>query len=62
VPKSSNDISVRQHRISDCSQTRAPLSRPNADAASLPALSDAIMAELRAIYDQDIRPFVHQRW
>ncbi len=36
--------------------------RSNAEAAALPALPDATMAELRAIYDQDIKPFVHQRW
>ena len=36
--------------------------RSNAEAAALPALPQAAMAELRAIYDQDIKPFVHQRW
>lgn len=36
--------------------------RSNAEAAALPALQAATMAELRAIYDQDIKPFVHQRW
>lgn len=36
--------------------------RSNAEAAALPALPAATMAELRAIYDQDIKPFVHQRW
>ncbi len=36
--------------------------RSNAEAAALPALSDAAMAELTAIYDQDIRPHVHHRW
>ncbi|MGF6232892.1 aryl-alcohol dehydrogenase-like predicted oxidoreductase [Inquilinus ginsengisoli] len=36
--------------------------RSNAEAAALPALPEATMAELRAIYDQDIKPFVHQRW
>jgi aryl-alcohol dehydrogenase-like predicted oxidoreductase len=34
----------------------------NAAAAGLPPLSDAVMVQLKAIYDQDIRPFVHQRW
>jgi aryl-alcohol dehydrogenase-like predicted oxidoreductase len=34
----------------------------NAAAADLPPLSDAVMAELRAIYDTDIRPHVHARW
>jgi aryl-alcohol dehydrogenase-like predicted oxidoreductase len=36
--------------------------RSNAEAAFLPPLSDAVMAELAAIYDQTIRPYVHQRW
>ena len=27
-----------------------------------PPLSQSEMAELKAIYDQDIRPHVHQRW
>lgn len=34
----------------------------NAMAAALPPLSAATMSELRAIYDQDIRPHVHHRW
>ena len=34
----------------------------NARAADLPWLSDADMAALKAIYDEDIRPHVHQRW
>ncbi len=34
----------------------------NARAASLPPLSKAQMTELKAIYDEDIRPHVHQRW
>ena len=36
--------------------------RSNAEAALLPAISDEVMAEIRAIYDQDIKPHVHQRW
>ena len=40
----------------------AEQARSNAEAAALPPLSDATMAELIAIYDQDIRPHVHQRW
>ncbi len=40
----------------------AEQARSNAEAATLPALSDEIMSELAAIYDQDIRPHVHQRW
>jgi aryl-alcohol dehydrogenase-like predicted oxidoreductase len=40
----------------------AAQARSNAEAAELPALSPAVMAELKAIYDQDIRPHVHQRW
>jgi len=34
----------------------------NAAASDLPALSGETMAELKAIYDADIKPFVHQRW
>jgi aryl-alcohol dehydrogenase-like predicted oxidoreductase len=36
--------------------------RSNAAAAALAPLDAAVMAELAAIYDQDIRPHVHQRW
>ncbi len=36
--------------------------RSNAEAADLPPLSDAVMAELQAIYETDIRPYVHARW
>lgn len=36
--------------------------RANAAAADLPALSDEVMAELKSIYDEEIRPAVHQRW
>jgi aryl-alcohol dehydrogenase-like predicted oxidoreductase len=34
----------------------------NAAAADLPPLPYSVMAELRAIYDEDIRPHVHARW
>ncbi|MBN9431408.1 MAG: aldo/keto reductase [Bosea sp.] len=34
----------------------------NADAATLPPIADETMAALKAIYDEDIRPHVHQRW
>jgi len=34
----------------------------NAGAADLPPLSDAVMADIKAIYDAKIRPLVHQRW
>lgn len=34
----------------------------NAAAAALPPLSNAVMEELRRIYDEDIRPYVHARW
>ncbi len=34
----------------------------NAEAATLPPLGQQTMAALKAIYDEDIRPFVHQRW
>ncbi|MCW6507112.1 aldo/keto reductase [Lichenifustis flavocetrariae] len=36
--------------------------RANAAAADLPALSAETMAELKKIYDADIRPAVHGRW
>ena len=36
--------------------------RANAGAADLPALGADVMAELRRIYDEDIRPSVHRRW
>ncbi len=36
--------------------------RANAAAANLPALGSDTMAKLKAIYDEDIRPSVHQRW
>jgi aryl-alcohol dehydrogenase-like predicted oxidoreductase len=34
----------------------------NVQAADLPPLSDEVMAKIRAIYDDKIRPLVHQRW
>ena len=34
----------------------------NAGAAALPPLSEATMAAVKRIYDEDIRPYVHQRW
>jgi aryl-alcohol dehydrogenase-like predicted oxidoreductase len=37
-------------------------SRGNAEADDLPPLSPEIMAELKAIYDHDVKPYVHQRW
>jgi aryl-alcohol dehydrogenase-like predicted oxidoreductase len=36
--------------------------RDNAGASDLPALSPETMAKLRAIYDADVKPYVHQRW
>lgn len=36
--------------------------RTNAGAADLPALRPEVMAELKALYDADIRPAVHGRW
>jgi aryl-alcohol dehydrogenase-like predicted oxidoreductase len=36
--------------------------RSNAAAAALPPLEPGTMTALKAIYDQDIRPYVHQRW
>lgn len=40
----------------------AEQARSNAAAATLPSMSPTVMAELTAIYDEDIRPHVHQRW
>ncbi len=40
----------------------AAQARANAEAANLPPLSPSAMAELKAIYDEDIKPHVHQRW
>ena len=40
----------------------AAQARANAQAADLPSLSPSTMAKLRAIYDEDIKPHVHQRW
>lgn len=40
----------------------AAQARANAQAADLPALSPSTMAKLRTIYDEDIKPHVHQRW
>jgi aryl-alcohol dehydrogenase-like predicted oxidoreductase len=37
-------------------------SRANAEADDLPPLSPEIMARLEEIYDQDVKPYVHQRW
>ena len=34
----------------------------NAQAAALPPLSDEVMAKIKAIYDDNIRPLVHHRW
>jgi len=34
----------------------------NAEAADLPPIDPATMDRIRAIYDSDIRPYVHQRW
>ncbi|MBN8950662.1 MULTISPECIES: aldo/keto reductase [unclassified Rhizobium] len=36
--------------------------RSNAEAAGLPAISQAAMQEIRSIYDTYIRQYVHQRW
>ncbi|UVK41290.1 aldo/keto reductase [Mesorhizobium sp. AR10] len=36
--------------------------RSNAEAANLAPLSSELMAKIRNIYDQDIKPYVHQRW
>ncbi|MER8444953.1 aldo/keto reductase [Mesorhizobium sp. M1066] len=36
--------------------------RSNAEAADIPPLSDELMGKIRDVYDQDIKPHVHQRW
>jgi aryl-alcohol dehydrogenase-like predicted oxidoreductase len=40
----------------------AEQARSNAAAAALPPLPPEVMEKLKAIYDEDIRPHVHQRW
>jgi aryl-alcohol dehydrogenase-like predicted oxidoreductase len=40
----------------------AAQARSNAEAAALRPLPPETMAELKAIYDRDIKPHVHQRW
>ncbi|MBZ9683532.1 MULTISPECIES: aldo/keto reductase [unclassified Mesorhizobium] len=40
----------------------ATQARSNAEAADLPPLSDELMSKIRDVYDQDIKPHVHQRW
>jgi aryl-alcohol dehydrogenase-like predicted oxidoreductase len=40
----------------------AAQARSNAEAANLPPLPPDAMAELSRIYQEDIKPFVHQRW
>ena len=39
----------------------AEQARSNAAATALPSLDASVMAEVAAIYDQDIRPYVHAR-
>jgi aryl-alcohol dehydrogenase-like predicted oxidoreductase len=36
--------------------------RANASAASLPSLDGETLAAVRALYDEDLRPLVHDRW
>ena len=40
----------------------AEQARSNSQAAALPPLSPEVMAQLKAIYETDVKPFVHQRW
>ena len=40
----------------------AAQAKSNSEAAALAPLPPDVMAELRTIYDQDVKPFVHQRW
>lgn len=34
----------------------------NVNAANLPPLSDEVMARIQAVYDEEIKEQVHQRW
>jgi aryl-alcohol dehydrogenase-like predicted oxidoreductase len=34
----------------------------NIQTSDLPPLDDEVMAKVRAIYEEKIRPLVHQRW
>ena len=36
--------------------------RSNAEAAELAPLSPEVMAKLKTIYEEDVKPYVHQRW
>jgi aryl-alcohol dehydrogenase-like predicted oxidoreductase len=36
--------------------------RSNAEAADVPALSEAVQDGIRGIYNEQIRPLVHHRW
>ena len=40
----------------------AEQAKSNSQAAALPALSPEVMAQLKTIYETDVKPFVHQRW
>jgi aryl-alcohol dehydrogenase-like predicted oxidoreductase len=40
----------------------AAQARSNAEAAALPALTSETMTALKAVYDRNIKPYVHQRW
>jgi aryl-alcohol dehydrogenase-like predicted oxidoreductase len=40
----------------------ADQARANTAAARLPPLSEETMQAMRAVYDQDVRPLVHERW
>jgi aryl-alcohol dehydrogenase-like predicted oxidoreductase len=40
----------------------AEQARGNAEAAALPALDDAVMARVAAVYEERIAPHVHHRW
>jgi len=56
------DPDVRRRHGRHSRRRNAAQARSNAEAAALPALSPETMAELKAIYDREIKPFVHQRW
>jgi len=62
------DFALRRTPISDAVTVailgaRNPdQARSNAVAASFPPLTSDQMIDVRAIYEQDLKPIVHQRW
>jgi len=46
----------------DCTCRLKRVAFERVEAAELPPLSDDPMGKIRDIYEQDIKPYVHQRW